>query len=92
MNDSIPVSGRVPSSVANALVAKADKLGLTLSKTVGLTLSEAIGRKDDENSKCDVVNERWREVVGELIKEFSSNLKTQQKMLDFVAEKVNNKS
>lgn len=89
MNDSVPISGRVPSAVANALVLKADKLGLTLSKTVGLTLAEAIGRKENESHKCDVVNDRWKEVVGELINEFSGNLKTQRKMLDFVAEKIN---
>ena len=89
MKDSVPVSGRVSPAIADMLVQRADNLGLTLSKTVGFILSKSISGKKDEKEKCELINEKWREIVGELINEFSKDNKTQNKMLDFVSKKVN---
>jgi len=88
--ETVPVAGRVSPSIKKNLIANAERIEVSLSEMVGIVISDSINNKSVEESKCDVLEEKWHSLVGELIPKFSDNRNKQQQMLDFVTNQINN--
>ena len=90
MEKSVPVSGRVSPSVVKHLAEKAERLDISLSKVVGMELSQATDVQANFNRKCEEINSRWKSATGKLINKFASSSKEQKKMVEFLANAIQN--
>lgn len=88
MERTVPISGRVSPSIVKHLAEKAERLGLSLSKVVGMELSNAVDIKATSEEKCELINEKWKSVTGQLINEFSSSPRMQKKMIEFLTKEI----